>query len=71
MKRSVRRVVFFGSGLALMLLSLPLYISPLPLGLVIMLAGIYLLSKSSPRLRWAIRRLRRRFARSPAKPEER
>ena len=64
MKHSIRRAVFFGSGLALVLLSIPFYLSPLPLGLVMSLAGIYLMSRASPRVRWAARRLRRRLARA-------
>ncbi|NRA31290.1 MAG: hypothetical protein HRU11_13630 [Parvularculaceae bacterium] len=49
-------------GLALIVISLPLTVSPIPFGLILMFTGIVILVASNPLAAAALRALRRRYA---------
>lgn len=56
----LRRSAYFGSGLTLMAAGLVSVPTPVPIGFVLFLAGLYLVARGSRRARRAFGHLRRR-----------
>ena len=59
--RSVKQLIQFSAGIALIAVGIPIFLLPIPIGIFVIGAGIFLLVRSWPRARFARIRLRQRY----------
>lgn len=61
MRRTLRRLAGVTSGLTLVVVGVPVFLTPVPLGLPLIAVGLFLLLQTSSRARLLRRRLARRY----------
>lgn len=61
MRRAINRLVGLTSGLTLVVIGIPVFVTPIPLGLPMIALGLFLLLQTSARARLLRRLLARRY----------